>query len=255
MSLYIHDGNADSIVRQLADEGRSCGALPRQTSVGGVACAAVLAEHMPLIPESEWLDRVKYCESNGIFIGQRWQGDPEADYQNGLNFCWGYSLAQEVMAVMAAKGMPRVQLAAESLAEDVGYRNAGNGLDSAIAYAAKYGIATRATVPQYKIDPSEWDPSYLTERQKYMPTEWWDLGGADLWAETVTMLMLGHGVYAAYPWWKHAVFLDRLRIGDNGRLEVHTPNSHGPGNDVWIGGSKAVPTWGAFVIRSMTFPQ
>ena len=84
-----------------------------------------------------------------------------------------------------------------------------------------------------------------------MPQEWWDLGGNDVWAETVTALLQGWGCYVGYDWWRHAVFLDMLRV-NNGKIEVHTPNSHGPGNDAWLVGSKAIPSMGSFVLRGMT---
>ena len=173
----------------------------------------------------------------------------------GVHNCWAYSLAQSVMAVRAAQGQPFVQLSPESLAEDVNYRNAGNYLDSALAYAAKNGIATRATVPQHKIKESQWDAAYKEERTHYIPSEWWDLDGRDVWRSTVTALLLGYGCYVGYDFWSHAVWLDRLRIGDNGKIEVHTPNSHGPGQDVWLAGSKAIPSMGSFVLRAVTWHE
>ena len=251
MSLYITDDNYADVVAESEANGFVAGALPRQTEVGGLACAPVFAEQVPLIPQSEWNDRIARMTASGSFIGQRWKSDPKADYQNGLSFCWAYSLAQSGMAVRAIMSQPFVQLSAESLAECTGYRNAGYYLDRAIEYAANKGIASRLTVPQNKITVSQWDPKYADERQNYMPLEWWDLGGKDVWAETVTALLQGWGCYVGYSWWRHAVFLDMLRV-NNGKIEVHTPNSHGPGNDAWLSGSKAIPSMGSFVPRSMT---
>lgn len=139
MSIYIDDNSDIEVMRG----GFPPGALPRQTSVGGLACATVYAEVMPLIPESEWPRRIADMTAAGSFIGQRWKSDPKADYQNGYGFCWAYSLAQAMMAKRAAMGLSFVQLSPESLAEDVGYRNKGNYLDSALTYTAKNGIASR----------------------------------------------------------------------------------------------------------------
>lgn len=256
MSHLITDANYREFLDQQAEKGIvGFGALPRQTPVGGLAGVPVFAEHVPLIPESEWADRIRHMTENKLWIGDRWQSDPKADFQNGYGFCWAYSLAQSVMAVRAAQGLPFVQLSPESLAEDVNYRNEGNYLDSALAYAAKYGIATRATVPQHKIKESQWNPAYKEERKLYIPLEWWDLGGQSVWKETVTALLMGHGCYVGLDWWSHAIWYDRLRIGSSGKVEVHTPNSHGPGEDVWLSGSKAVPSMGSFVPRSVTWPK
>lgn len=247
--ILIHDDNADDYLRRYKP---IAGCLPRTTRIGELACAPVYADHVPIIPESEWIGRVEEMTRKKLWIGDRWQSDPIADYQNGFGFCWAYSLGQAAMAVRARMGQAFVQLSPESLAEDVGYRNRGNSLDSALQYAAAHGIATRDTVPQHEITPGAWDKRYSEERKSFIPLEWFDLGGRDVWAETVTALLMGEGCYVGYSWWGHAVWLDRLRVGASGRIEVHTPNSHGPGQDVWLAGSKAVPSMGSFVLRSIT---
>lgn len=254
MSFLIHDGTTEREL-QKRGIGNDYGCLPRKTQIGGLACAPAFASHVPLIPESEWIGRIAEMEAKKLWIGDVWQSDAKADFQSSLRFCWSYSLCEGAMAVRAAMGQPFVQLSAESLAEAVGYSNRGNSLDSAIEYAASNGIATRETVPQHDISPRNWKPEYKTERGKYMPTEWYDLGGRNVWAETVTALLLGFGCYVGYNWWGHAVWLDRLRIGASGQIEVHTPNSHGPGQDVWLAGSRAIPSMGSFVLRSMTLAQ
>jgi hypothetical protein len=256
MSIEINDGNWQSVVGQLIDRGLGIvGALPRQSQPGCLEGVPVYAEHFPLIPESEWLDRIKYMTESRLWIGDRWQSNPQADYQNGLGFCWAYSLAQAVMAVRRSQAQPFVQLSPESLAEDVGYANRGNYLDSALKYAASHGLASRATVPQHKIKESQWNEAYRGERKKYIPLEWYDLDGNNVWAQTVSTLLSGFGCYVGYDWWGHAVWLDRLRVGSDGKIQVHTPNSHGPGNDTWISGKKAVPSLGSFVLRSVTWHE
>lgn len=256
MSLYIFDDNsAAEVVSQLEGEGFLAGALPRQTAVGGLEGVPVFAEQVPLIPESEWAGRIKEMTDNKLWIGDRWQSDPNADFQDGLGFCWAYSLAQATMAVRAAQGQPFVQLSPESLAECVNYRNQGYYLDRALEYAAKNGLATRATVPQHAITERQWDAKYKEERTHFIPTEWWDIGGSDVWGETVTALLMGYGCYVGYDWASHAVWLDRIRIGSNGKVEVHTPNSHGPEQDWWLAGSKAIPSMGSFVLRDTTWRE
>jgi len=253
MSIHITDSNFREVVQRSQEAGFTVGALPRRSKVGGLACAPVFAERVPLLPESQWKSRIREAEADGVYIGQRWQSDPNADYQNGFGYCWAYSLSQATMACRAAMGQPFVQLSPESLAECVGYRNRGYYLDDALAYASQHGIASRLFVPQHKISKAQWSQQYLDDRKNYIPTEWYDLDGKDVWAATVTALIMGFGCYVGYDWWGHAVWLDRLRIGSNGKIEVHTPNSHGPGNDAWISGSRAIPSMGSFVLRNVTF--
>lgn len=171
----------------------------------------------------------------------------------GVHNCWSYSLSQAVMGKRLQQGQSFVQLSPESLAEDVGFRNKGNSLDSALEYAAQYGIASREFVPQFDISKKNWKSGWEDNRKNYIPLEWWDLGGKDVWAETVTALLCGEGCYVGLSWWSHAVWYDMLGIDDKGRIGVHTPNSHGEGKDVWLFGSKAIPSMGSFVIRSVTY--
>lgn len=252
MSLYIDDSNWE----QVKEEGEALGiynaAFPRRSDVGGLEGVPVFAEYVPLLPESGWKSRIAAMTERGLFIGQRWKSNVELDYQNGLGFCWAKSLAQCEMAVRACEGQPFVQLMGEGLAECVRYENRGYYLDEALVYAAKWGIPSVATVPHLKIHKSQWKPEFADERQNFMPTEWWDLGGKDVWGETVTALLMGYGCYVGYDWWRHAVFLDMLRVGSNGKIEVHTPNTHGEGNDAWLAGSRAIPSMGSFVLRATT---
>ena len=249
--ILINDDNWQEVVQESQNQGFSVGALPRQTGIGEMSCATVFAEQVPIIPESEWKPRIAEMTASGLFIGQRWKSDTKLDYQNGLGFCWAKSLAQACMAVRAAQNQPFVQLMGESLEECVGYRNKGYYLDRALEYANNRGIASIATVPHLKITQGEWNPQYAEERQSYMPLEWWDLGGKEVWAETITALLMGYGCYVGYDWWGHAVFLDMLRVNAKGQIEVHTPNTHGQGNDAWLAGSKAIPSMGSFVLRGM----
>lgn len=252
MSIFITEDNWPDIKVDLDAQGLSFGALPRTTNIGDSKYSLVFAEHVSLIPESEWKDRIREMANAGAFIGQRFKFSPKDNFQNGYSLCWAYSLAQACMGNRGQQGQKFVQLSADSLAEDVGFRNAGNSLDSALEYAATHGIASREFVPQYDIKQKNWKPGWEVDRQNYIPLEWWDLGGKDIWAETVTSLLSGHGCYVGYNWASHAVWLDMLGINDKGQIMVHTPNSHGEGNDWWLVGSRAIPSMGSFVIRSMT---
>lgn len=252
MTLIIDDSNWQQIAEESVAAGFLAGALPRQTQVGELECARVFAEEMPLIPESEWIPRTKEMIANRAFVGDRIQFDPQTHSQNGLPYCWAYSLCQAVETEIVLCGLPFQLLAPESLGEDVGWRSRGNYLDSALQYAATNGIARRQFVPQHVINPNQFNAEWKNDRKNFVPLEWWDLGGRDVWAETVTALLSGKGCYVGLDWWSHAIFYDRLVL-DGNRLGVHTPNSHGPGNDVNLFGSKAIPSMGSFAIRSVTF--
>jgi hypothetical protein len=254
MTRIIDDSNWQQLIEENAAAGIVNAAMPRETPIGGLECAAVYAEHVELIPESKWIDRTKAMTAAGGFIGDRIQFDPKAHFQNGLGFCWAYSLCEAVEAERVDSGLEFELLAPESLAELTGYRNRGYYLDRALEYAAKNGIARRQFVPQYKLSPQQWQAGWEQDRANFVPLEWWDIGGKDVWAETVTILLSGKGCYVGLDWWGHAVFYDRLVL-DGNRLGIHTPNSHGPGQDVNLFGSKAIPSMGSFGVRSVTWSK
>ncbi len=253
MSIRIDDDNALEILTQSQADGflpgwNSDDQKFRSEPIG--IYSGVYVEAFPLIPEGEWVDRIKYVSSAGGFIGQRWQPDPQAHFQNGYGWCWAYSLTQAVEGTRAGAGMSFMQLAPESLLELVNYRNQGYYCDRALAYAKEHGLAERSLVPQYSQSPSKWG-DYRNNALAYKPDETWDGGGKDMWAETVTTLLCGNGCYVGYNWASHAVFLDGLVL-DGNKIGVHTPNTHGPGKDWTLFGNKAIPSE-MFVIRSTTY--
>jgi hypothetical protein len=251
VSLIITDDNAPEILTASeALVGSPPGYIPRESNIGDIEGVGVYADAFPLIPESEWVDRIKYMTSVGGFIGQRWQPDPKASFQNGFGWCWAYSLTQALEGARAKMGFEFVQLSPESLLELVNYRNAGYYCDKALDYAKKYGIAERRLVPQYSQNPKQWG-DYRDNAKNYVPLETWDGGAKNIWAETITALLSGDGCYVGLNWWSHAVWYDGLVLNGN-KIGVHTPNSHGPGQDATLFDSKAVPSE-MFVIRSATF--
>jgi hypothetical protein len=249
--IRIDDDNALDIASQTAQEhppGCAEDGTFRSEPIG--TYSGIYGDAFPLIPESEWVDRIQYMNGIKGFIGQRWQPDPAASYQNGYSWCWAYSLTQAVEGARAGMDQPFVQLAPESLLELVGYHNKGYYCDKALAYAKEHGIAERRLVKQYSERPKDWG-DYRTNAKMYCPTETWDGQKSQMWAETVTALLSGFGCYVGYDWWSHAVFLDGLVL-DGTKIGVHTPNTHGPGKDATLFGSKAVPSE-MFVIRQATY--
>ena len=257
MTRIVDDNNWKQFVDMGKSAGRLCGAIPREKDGRKpLSVGRPLTDDMPLIPESEWHDRIKYMTENKLWIADRVAkaggDDPNQHYQNGLGYCWAYSLSQAVEAERIRMGLDFQLLAPESLGEDVRWRNAGNYLDSAIQYAAKYGIARRLYVPQHEINPDRFDSQWKDDRANFVPLEWWDLSGRVVWAQTVTALLSGFGCYVGLDWWSHAVWYGKLVL-DGNKIGVWTPNSHGPREDVILFGSKAVPSMDSYVARSVTY--
>jgi len=213
--------------------------------------SGIYTEAFPLIPESEWIDRIKTMTANGGFIGQRWQPDPKAHYQNGYPICWAYSGCQSIEAAMIGQGAQFVQLSPESLLGVCGNKMVGFYIDRAMAWAKEHGIAERRLVPQYKNNERDWSPEWKQNAINYRPLESWDCDGRDMKAQLVTALLCGCGGWGGLNWAGHAVYFDGLVL-DGNKIGVHTPNSHGPGKDWTLFGAKAIPDE-LIIIRSVTF--
>jgi hypothetical protein len=233
-----------------AEHADGYGFIPRQSKIGEYA--ATFAESMPLIPESQWKQRIE--EQRGKFPRQSYERvKPVLQNQNGLPYCWAYSLTQCVECLRASAGLPYVQLAPESLGGAVGWRRAGNSLDSALQYAVEHGIAARELVPQYDLNPRNYKQGWQDDAKKHCVLEWFDGGAKDRWAETVTSLLSGLPCYVAYNWARHALMASELQIVD-GQIAVYLNNTWPAGEgDSWLlKGNRAIPDE-LYVLRSVTY--
>jgi hypothetical protein len=245
--MYIIEDDTD--VTQFAHPGPP-GLLPRDYSavpIGTMPYCTPFAATVPIIPENEWLPRIRMME--GKFIRSIYTGTPPEDTQNGLNYCWSFSLGQAIKGSRDADGQPHVDLCPESLGRDVNWRNAGNYCGSAIAAAAKWGMCDRSFSPKrYSLSPSTWTKGWEQEALSHRVLEWYELGTVNMWQEVVTALLLGHGVYFGVNWLSHAMWFSELQIVGE-KIGAWTPNTWGDGEDMLLTGAKAIPDE-AYVIRS-----
>ena len=211
-------------------------------------------EAVPIIPQAEWEPRIKAMQ--GKFIRNLYTGTPAEDSQNGLNYCWSFSLAQAIKGQRNVDGQPHVDLCPESLGRDVNWRNAGNYCGNAIAAAAKYGFCDRSFSPKrYSLSPSTWKAGWETEALNHRVLEWYELGvSGNMWAETVTALLLGHGVYFGINWLSHAMWYSALEIV-NGKIAAFTPNTWDEGEEMLLTGSKAVPDEAYVILSTVWEPK
>jgi len=253
--IEIGDGNYREFVDQhLQRADGVVGALPRKVPLGNLACARPYADSgAPMIPQAEWADRIRAMEA-----AKAWAADVKASTgakdldQDGLPYCWAYSLTDCVETVRATQGLPYVELAPESLGGCVNYRSVGNSLDDALAWAAKHGIAPRSLVPAHNLRVQSWGAEWQKQAANHVPLEWWDLGAKSMWGETVSVLLTGGVVYAGYDWWGHAVKLDKLVLVGS-EVCVSGPNSWGANQRFVLKGNRKMPSLGCFAPRSVSF--
>ncbi len=250
----IDDNNWSDVIDEAQNTSEhGFGLIPRdydEVPLGSMPYTAPFAESMPIIQKSEWADRIKLME--GKQARYAYSGTPDEDNQNGLSYCWSFSLTQSLKACRDREGQPHVDLCAESLGHDVGWRNAGNYCGSAIKAAAEYGFCERSySNNRYSLNHNAWKAGWEENAKSYRITEWWELGHGDMLQEAVTALLLGFPVYVGYNWAGHAVCLQEVLVA-NGKLSFWTPNTWGPGQDWLLTGSKMIPDE-AYVPRTTTW--
>lgn len=231
------------------------GLIPRDYAavpLGAMPYTSPFTKAFPIIPESEWPDRIKAMQ--GRFARNLYTGTPAEDDQDGLPYCWAFSLSQALKAARDADGQPHVDLLAESLGGSVGWRKSGNYCGAAIQWAAEHGFCDRSFSPhRYNLSPSTWKPGWQEEAKNHRVLEWYELGHVNMRAEVCTALVLGYSVYVGLDWAGHAMCFDELLYHD-GKLSIHTPNTWGVGNDWILSGVKMIPSE-AYVVASTTWSK
>jgi len=216
---------------------------------------------IPLPPQSEWKKIIEECHGKQIFpfyhqartnLFNPWD-------QDGLGYCWAWSLTACVMGTRAVEGQKPVLLAPVSLGYSVNWRNAGNYMDKAIKDASKRGIAPQEYVPgTWNRDYTKYKPGWEAEALKYRPYEWWDVNtyGVDaerVIAQALAIFALGRPLYIGYNWWSHAVEGVGLIWDPSKPYNVVwlIQNSHNDGV-IKLSGSRGIPSE-AYGIRAITF--
>jgi len=252
----ITDENAEQFIADYVGETDSTfGMIPRDydaVPLGAIPCTIPFTADFPIIPEKEWPERIAAMQ--GAFISNIYTGTPEEDFQNGLGYCWNFSLGQAVKGARDRAGLPHVDLCTESLGWLVNWKNAGYYCGKALEGLAQRGMCDRSFSPQrYNLKSSTWKAGWEQEALNHRVVESWELGRINMRQEVVSALLYGHGVYVGLNRFSHAMWQTEIRLV-GGKLAVWSPNTHGPGNDWLLAGTTWIPNE-AYVIRTTTFSE
>lgn len=233
---------------------RELGVLPRKTKYGQSPFLVPLGDYpKKLVDKADYKEVVNYCNKYRMFAvhhqreswgpkGFRWN-------QNGLNYCWAFSLIASMQDVYAKDRRVTVFLAPTSLGWLVNWRNAGYYLEDAIEGATKRGVCELSYVPDilsisYRQFKTGWEDNALLHRLS--EGDVWDLDNTSKDAmiqHCVTVLHFSDPVYIAYNWWGHALELVGLRWDETqvNNLVWIIRNSHNEDDVIEMVGSRAVP--------------
>lgn len=170
---------------------------------------------LPLIPRSEWDDRIAEMESTKSRLSDLvLAADIPSLDQNGTNYCWinGVVTACETLRCLA--GLPYVKLSPASGGAPIkSFRNQGGWGGEALEWISKYGICTAATWPANAIDRRYYTEAAKQEALRFRVTESSDVEEYDFDA---LMTMLFHRIPCplGLDWWGHLICaMDPVKTG------------------------------------------
>ena len=248
--IVINDSNYQDFVAPIIDgEMKVRGLIPRdyqQCPVGYMACAKPF--DLPLIPESEWEDRLAAQKAAKAQLsdirnrGMNGQPIPSRD-QNGKGYCWAHSSTSAMLIVRAMEGQPYADLSAFAVACIIkNFRDQGGWGSQSLEFIAERGIPTSEFWPQKSMSRSNDNEKTWENAKLHRVTEWMDMEPRNK-AQLVTCLLSGIPVVSDHNWWGHSICaLDLVSIKP---FKTRIWNSWGDGwseNGTGIlEGSKAIP--------------
>ncbi len=221
-------------------------------------------EVFDLIPESEWVDRIKERDEN-----KSWQYEIAKQLkvkdQGRLGFCHAYGTVETAEVSRAIANEPYVQLSAESIGGPVtNWRNEGADPSDDLEQLINVGACRQDFMDKaWSLNPRKWKDGWEEDCANHKCTEWIDLAvpGKELEA-AVSACLLGFACGLGYMWWFHFVMSGlKLKVVDASAKRMYNKysmlgrNSWGPdyGEDgfFWLTGTKMIPDW-SFAIKQMT---
>lgn len=253
--ITINDSNYSAFLDHQGPDGlfRKKGLKPRDFGANPVGYLGRVAEPfaLPLIPQSEWDDRIAQQEKDQSSLqhirdqmngGQR---APSYD-QDGYGYCWAHSSTSAVTLVRGANNQPYVPLSAFHVACIIkGYRDEGGFGAESLQFIAQKGIASAKFWPMQSTSRGNDTPEMWANAIQHRCEEWWDLSdnASEVKAQLATCLLLNTPVVVDFDWWGHSVCAVRLVKSDPFTIRIW--NSWGDSwSDAGMGdleGSKAIP--------------
>ncbi len=237
--------------------GQKTGLIPRDFAkypVGYLMCAKPF--DLPLIPESEWADRLALQIQNKAQLsdirnaGMFGQRIPSRD-QNGKGYCWAHSSTSASLLIRAVNNEPYADLSAYCVACIIkGYQDEGGWGAESLEWIAANGIPTSEFWPQQSMSRSNDTPAMRANAALHKVTEWMDFDPNNMKAQLVTCLLSNIPVVVDYNWWSHSICaMDLVSINP---FSIRIWNSWG---DSWNGDGTGLLTAGKAIPDGAIAPR
>jgi len=255
--IVIDDDNYGTHIDTMIDGiYQRTGCIPREKSKEMPTTMRALPD-LPLIPRSEWSDRIKEMERTGSRLSDiRLRGNagdmiPSLD-QNGRGYCWAHSSTAAIMMTRAVMGEKYIPLSAYAVACKIkDFRDEGGWGAQSLDFICQTGVPSSQYWPMQSVNRGN-DNSNTWENAKLHRclAGWYDLDrelyDRHLTFDQVATLLLSRiPVVGDFNWWGHSVCLLDLVETEPGSFGVRILNSWG---DRWsdrgmgiLKGNKAIP--------------
>lgn len=202
------------------------GLIPRDYSEHpyGELCQAF---DLPLIPRSEWPERVEEMERTKTRLSDLCTAAGLICLdQNGTNYCWANGPVYCVEVVRVVQNQTLVYLSPGSVAGPIkNYRNVGGWGSQALKYIIEKGIVPVSLYPANQVRNGHNENTRQVALQ-YRVQEWYDLRSRNF-DQLMTCLLLRIPVAVGYNWWGHEVSAIDPVVISSGKYGIRIRNSWG----------------------------
>ncbi len=183
---------------------------------------------LPLIPRSEWTDRIEEIEKNkGRLSELMLNSGVESLDQNGTNYCWCNGVVTAMLALRAKQGQKYIKLSPASAAAPIkGFTNSGGWGGEALEWIIDKGVCTAEIWPANAIKRQYYTEEAKTNALLHRVEEWWELKNRNF-DQLMTCLLLRIPVAVGYNWWSHEVCAIDPVVISTGKYGIRFRNSWG----------------------------
>lgn len=210
-------------------EKKTRGLIPRDESLHPRGATPFMQRFdLPIIPRSEWPDRIEAMEKTKTRISDIcYQVGLKCKDQNGTSYCWINAPTYCIEVVRAIAGLPTIYLSPASVGAKIkNFRNVGGWGSQGLEYIVEHGSVPVDLWPANAIKREHDTPEAWQRAKDFQVIEWYDAPDRNFDA-AMTCLFHRIPVAVGYNWWSHEVTLcDPVNLG-GGEFGVRFRNSWG----------------------------
>lgn len=171
-------------------------------------------EKVPLIPESEWDDRIRQKEKDKSRIKDLCiDMGLQVLNQNGTNYCWINGPAFCCMTIRLQETGKIFRYSPASVGSLIkNFRNVGGWGWEGLKYIVNHGINLQEDWPANAIQRSYNTSENKEKKSLHKVTEYYRL---DNWQECVSCVLAGIPIAVGYNWWGHLVAMTDVTLSSH----------------------------------------